>query len=109
MKRILAIFLALFTLMALSACGAPDNSTVADTATTVPTSSPNHADNNSGSSDTGEQNNTTAEVINVETPENFVLIKGVTFQMGSPDSEAWRGADEKATCRYGQRFLYRHF
>lgn len=27
-------------------------------------------------------------------PENFVLIKGGSFQMGSPETEAWRGKDE---------------
>lgn len=27
-------------------------------------------------------------------PENFVLIQGGTFQMGSPENEAWRSADE---------------
>lgn len=31
-----------------------------------------------------------------EIPKDFVLIKGGTFKMGSPDSEAWRGDDEKA-------------
>jgi formylglycine-generating enzyme required for sulfatase activity/flavodoxin len=35
-----------------------------------------------------------SEVGNVRIPENFVLIRGGQFQMGSPDSEAWRGADE---------------
>ena len=30
----------------------------------------------------------------MEMPEDFVLIQGGTFQMGSPDSEAWRSADE---------------
>lgn len=30
----------------------------------------------------------------IEVPEGFVLIKGGTFDMGSPDSEAWRGDDE---------------
>ncbi len=30
----------------------------------------------------------------VETPEGFILIKGGTFDMGSPESEAWRSEDE---------------
>ena len=27
-------------------------------------------------------------------PENFILVEGGTFSMGSPDSEAWRSDDE---------------
>ena len=34
------------------------------------------------------------KVTEMEIPENFVLIKGGTFQMGSSESEAWRSADE---------------
>ena len=30
----------------------------------------------------------------MQVPENFVLIKGGSFQMGSPDSEPWRSVDE---------------
>lgn len=30
----------------------------------------------------------------VTAPENFTLIKGGEFQMGSPETEAWRSADE---------------
>lgn len=29
-------------------------------------------------------------------PEDFVLINGGTFQMGSPESESWRSEDETA-------------
>ena len=34
------------------------------------------------------------EVVNVQIPENFVLIEGGIFQMGSPEDEAWRSEDE---------------
>ncbi len=36
------------------------------------------------------------EIANAVTapPENFVLITGGTFEMGSPDTEAWRSEDE---------------
>ena len=30
----------------------------------------------------------------MEIPEDLVLVKGGTFQMGSPEEEAWRGEDE---------------
>lgn len=34
------------------------------------------------------------ETVSVEIPESFVFIEGGTFQMGSPESEAWRSGDE---------------
>jgi len=35
-----------------------------------------------------------ASLTTIKLPENFVEIKGDTFNMGSPASEAWRGEDE---------------
>lgn len=44
--------------------------------------------------DTTETENTDAGVGAESVTENFVLIPGGTFTMGSPESENWRGADE---------------
>lgn len=49
-------------------------------------------------SNSSEETDTTGEteINNLENnlPENFVLISGGTFQMGSPEDEAWRSEDE---------------
>ncbi len=37
---------------------------------------------------------TPSEAAPAQVPEPFVLVEGGTFQMGSPDSEAWRSGDE---------------
>ena len=37
-----------------------------------------------------------SDISRINLPKNFVAIKGGTFQMGSPDTEPWRGNDEKA-------------
>jgi formylglycine-generating enzyme required for sulfatase activity/flavodoxin len=71
--RILAAALAVFMLEALGACGAA-------------------AENGSNA---GQAGNAPKEAEKVKTPDSFVLIKGGTFQMGSPDSEPWRGKDER--------------
>lgn len=73
MKRISAFLLASVMLFAMSACS---------------TDSQNNA---SGNTDTSISNTRSAVI---EAPENFVLIKGGTFEMGSPDTEAWRSDDE---------------
>lgn len=73
MKRISAFLLASVMLFAISACS---------------TDSQNNA---SGNTDTALTNTGSAAA---EAPENFVLIKGGTFEMGSLDTEAWRSDDE---------------
>lgn len=77
MKRISAFLLAIVMLFAMSACN---------------TDSQNNTSN--GTSESTGASSTNSGSAAIEAPENFVLIKGGTFQMGSPDTEAWRSDDE---------------
>ncbi len=73
MKKCFSVFLSLIFIFSLTACG-------------------NAA--NPGENGSEPTKNNSLEIINMDIPENFVLIKGGSFQMGSPESEAWRSADE---------------
>ena len=73
MRKILSWLLALLFICSLAACSQNENK---DDDVAVPT----------------EDNS--LEVTDMNIPDNFVLIKGGTFQMGSPESEAWRSVDE---------------
>ena len=77
MKRISAFLLAIVMLLAMSACS------------TESQDKPSNGSSGSTDTSTANSDNTTTTA-----PENFVLIKGGTFAMGSPDTEAWRSDDE---------------
>ena len=80
MKRILiSLLLASGMALALAACGGQ----------TPPTSS---EQDNTPAADTSSASTPTTEPMDL--PEDFVLIAGGTFQMGSPEDEAWRSDDE---------------
>lgn len=77
MKKRIASFLTLSLIFLLAACSS-------ETPTQEP-SEPGQEPLSSASANVVEE---------IVVPEGFLLITGGTFAMGSPDSEAWRSADE---------------
>lgn len=73
MKKIAALVLSLTLIFSLTSCGQTESSDESSENLTVTNST---------------------EANDMTVPENFVLISGGTFEMGSPESEAWRSADE---------------
>lgn len=81
MKRWFCLLMAIMMLFTLSACGSETPSAESQISEQEPPSSAG-----------GTVSEAISETIDV--PEGFLLITGDTFNMGSPDSEAWRSADE---------------
>ena len=76
MKRILSLMLAAVLAGAMVSCGSQTPPEQSQQSTPPPSSSQQ-----------GQEEQP-------QIPENFILVEGGTFSMGSPDSEAWRSDDE---------------
>lgn len=84
MKRILTSLLTILLVLALAGCG--------DTAKGEPFA-PSELNQVPTQTDAVSTDATSPEIT---PPEEFILINGGTFQMGSPESEPWRSEDETA-------------
>ncbi len=84
MKRISASFLALLLVFALAGCGNTEQRE---------SSTPSESTQQPNQIVTVPTESTSTEIT---PPEDFVLINGGTFQMGSLESEPWRSEDETA-------------
>lgn len=84
MKRTFTFFTTLFLILALAGCGNQKQQEPS-----FPSESPQEPDQAA----TVSTESTSPEIA---PPEEFILISGGTFQMGSPESEAWRVEDETA-------------
>lgn len=74
MKKYVALILSILLIISLAACG--------------------QSESNSSETENALSESDTLEVSDMIIPDDFVLIRGGTFQMGSPETEAWRSADE---------------
>lgn len=84
MKRISAFLMVVIMAFSLAACGPDSQRAKTDSAGIV---------ENTGATERTESEKNLDDTMS-EPPENFVLITGGTFEMGSPDTEAWRSKDE---------------
>lgn len=95
MKKIGAALLSVITALTLSACSGNESNSGGSGVMESKIGSSEISESTSVSeniSSVNSEENSGEAAINI--PENFTLIKGGTFQMGSPESEPWRGSDE---------------
>ncbi len=90
MKRILSAAIAAAMILCMTACGSTENTTQNNSL------GGNSEMNGNTQSTASEPLSDASETVTTEinAPDDFVLIKGGSFQMGSPETENWRGNDE---------------
>lgn len=79
MKRLIAFLLSMIMLFSLTACSGQE------TVESTP-----EIESDTSISETSEDVSDADQAM----PEGFILIEGGMFEMGSPESEAWRSEDE---------------
>lgn len=84
MKKWIAAFLSLLCLLSISGCGQQNENPVESANSNIPSFS--------AGSETSTAAPTEEPVMQIS--DEFVLIQGGSFQMGSPENEAWRSTDE---------------
>lgn len=97
MKKIFSLIVAGALALSLTACNNEASSEPQNETSTAQQSSRVQSESSTTSNSTSENetgNGGNSMPANENIPENFVLISGGTFDMGSPESEAWRSADE---------------
>ena len=100
MKRITILLAILLLISTFAACGAANNGSTNTDDGPSQTQAPASSAVSSSEADTTPEQVDSSETeveeqdMDIPVPENFVLITGGTFDMGSPDSEPWRGQDE---------------
>lgn len=94
MKKFASIFLSLILLALLTACDQSGTSSQESSDTISNSQSASRVDQPSNSNADSSSQSSSDQPVEPDIEDGFVRITGGTFTMGSPESEAWRGADE---------------
>lgn len=93
MKKLFSVLMMLALVLGLAACGSKNNGEGASQGTAPESSVQTAGDESSTKEDAdGKGSEEPGQAADIE--DGFILITGGTFQMGSPDTENWRGDDE---------------
>ncbi len=87
MKRLIIFFAAVILAFSMTACGNTSSGRISEGAEL-----PQSGEDAGEETEHGESQAESPDEAGM--PESFVFIKGGAFDMGSPESEAWRGEDE---------------